>query len=961
MSNLPSIVSTLPPDLKRFLDRVREAFGNGANALVTTNDLVNGGFASLDISGNLMPPSGIITPPAPTNVVASGAMTSVILDWDEPTYRGHSYAEIWRAPADNIGIAQLIGQSPGAVFSDAVGNGATNYYWVRFVSTSNTLGPFNGTAGTLGETSPDPAYLLTLLTSEITSSQLATSLAARINLIDGPSTTVGTIPNLLSQLQGQIDALSSYPDYDGATTYTIDQIVKYGGAIYRTTGTTTGHLPTDTAHWEKIGDYTSLGDAVAAHTAEIGTLTTDLAAESTARSSLATQMRGGYTGTDITAVTSGLVYNESQARATADSSLATSITALSATVSSNASASTAALATEASTRATADTALSSSITALSSTVSSNASAATAALSTESATRASADTALSTSISTLSSTVSGNNTAITAALGTESSTRASADTALSNSITSLTSTVNSNNSTITAALSTESSTRASADTALASSITALTSTVSGNTAAITSEATTRASADAALSTSITTLSSTVAGNTAAISTEAGTRATQTGQLYAQYTVKIDVNGYVTGFGLASTAVDSTPYSAFAVRADSFYIASPSGPGVVSPATPFIVRTTATTINGVSVPVGVYITDTFIQNGSIANAKIGNAAIDTAKISDAAITYAKIADAAIGTAKIQTAAITNALIGTEAVDTSNIRAAAITTAKIQNAAIVSALIANASIGTAHIVDAAITNAKIASLSADKITAGTISADRIAANSITAAKIDSRGLTIKDAYGNIIFGSGYGLDWGQIVSQPSNIYNGNITIGSDGTLYGAGGGSVSLGGLGAGAMARIDQINSSNVWTYIGAAAIGTAFITNAAITNAKIGDAEVDTLKISGNAVSFGNGISGSGAQGFYTATGGTLVAIGYGGGSYGDSLCLYSDAGADYFPHGTAVWANTGGDSGYSYIEAYGPNSGVSIWGMGAGSHYVGIDQPSPAYNSPKLIWMFFQR
>ena len=301
----------------------------------------------------------------------------------------------------------------------------------------------------------------------------------------------------------------------------------------------------------------------------------------------------------------------------------------------------------------------------------------------------------------------------------------------------------------------------------------------------------------------------------------------------------------------------------MRADSFYVASPSGPGVVSPATPFIVRTTATTINGVSVPVGVYITDTFIQNGSIANAKIGNAAIDTAKISDAAITYAKIADAAIGTAKIQTAAITNALIGTEAVDTSNIRAAAITTAKIQNAAIVNALIANAAVGTANIIDAAITNAKIASLSADKITAGTISADRIAANSITAAKIDSRGLTIKDAYGNIIFGSGYGLDWGQIVSQPSNIYNGNITIGSNGTLYGAGGGSVSLGGLGAGAMATINQINSSNVWTYIGAAAIGTAFITDAAITNAKIGNLEVNTLKIAGNSVSSMSSLSGAG--------------------------------------------------------------------------------------------------
>ena len=38
--------------------------------------------------------------------------------------------------------------------------------------------------------------------------------------------------------------------------------------------------------------------------------------------------------------------------------------------------------------------------------------------------------------------------------------------------------------------------------------------------------------------------------AALSQEASTRATQTGQLYGQYTVKIDTNGYVAGFGLAS---------------------------------------------------------------------------------------------------------------------------------------------------------------------------------------------------------------------------------------------------------------------------------------------------------------------------------------------------------------------------------------------------------------------------
>jgi hypothetical protein len=124
------------------------------------------------------------------------------------------------------------------------------------------------------------------------------------------------------------------------------------------------------------------------------------------------------------------------------------------------------------------------------------------------------------------------------------------------------------------------------------------------------------------------------NYAAVQTEASTRATVDGGLLAQYTVKVDVNGYVSGFGLASTTSGSTPSSVFAVRADKFYVASPTGPGI-SPIIPFIVVTTPTTINGVAVPVGVYMDATYIQNGTITNAKIANLTVDDAKIANLSV--------------------------------------------------------------------------------------------------------------------------------------------------------------------------------------------------------------------------------------------------------------------------------------------------------------------------------------
>lgn len=159
----------------------------------------------------------------------------------------------------------------------------------------------------------------------------------------------------------------------------------------------------------------------------------------------------------------------------------------------------------------------------------------------------------------------------------------------------------------------------------------------------------------------------------------------------YVVKLGASGVAAGFGLANTGSDTDPEFDFAILADNFFITPPikfnqgarptSGvirgdvwrlpPGVntnntpyakyyiatvdnptvigqwkeINPA-PFIVRTTDTTITNADgeqtfVPAGVYITDAYIQDGTIARAKIGTAAIDNAKIANAAISAAKVA--------------------------------------------------------------------------------------------------------------------------------------------------------------------------------------------------------------------------------------------------------------------------------------------------------------------------------
>lgn len=114
-----------------------------------------------------------------------------------------------------------------------------------------------------------------------------------------------------------------------------------------------------------------------------------------------------------------------------------------------------------------------------------------------------------------------------------------------------------------------------------------------------EQTARAAADSALASQITTLQTSVNGNTAAIQTQA----TVVNGLSAQYMVKTDVNGYVSGFGLYNAGGTSQ----FLVNADRFAVGRP---GVTS-RLPFIVSGS-----------NVFMDTAVIADASIQRAKIGS---------------------------------------------------------------------------------------------------------------------------------------------------------------------------------------------------------------------------------------------------------------------------------------------------------------------------------------------------
>ena len=518
--------------LKQNLEILQGTRGDKLDRAVTFRDLLDTGIVRLasgmtSFNGNSSSVAvvneipNLIIPPAPTNLQASGAFQNIILEWNLQIYAGHSFVQVFRHTSDVIASATLIAQVSGFTGVYSDAVGSgADFYY--WVRAVNQ----NGVAGPFNSstgTRGQTAPDVNFLLSTLTGAITSSELASSL------STPIGQIPGINTSIS-----------------------------------TINGNITTINGNITALDNFTGFSSS--------------------------------YSG----------------------DSLLTRMGAVETTA--NGAATSAQLQSEQTTRANADTALASDITTLQSSVSTNA----AAIQTEQTARANADSALSTDITSLTTNVQNNAAAISA----ETTARSNADSALASDITSL-NTATTNNA---AAITAEQTARSNADSALATDITSLNTATTNNAAAITAEQTARTNADSAIANDVSTLQTTVSGNSASIQTQA----TSINGLSAQYTVKIDNNGAISGYGLASNAVNGAIVSEFIVNADRFAIMSPgttltNASGSHNASVPFIVQSSATVINGVTVPAGVYMTDAFIRNGSIINAKIANAAIDNAKIS------------------------------------------------------------------------------------------------------------------------------------------------------------------------------------------------------------------------------------------------------------------------------------------------------------------------------------------
>ncbi len=150
------------------------------DAAVTFRDLINGDVIGINVngqtitnpggSGSITPGSGatdLTPPPAPESFTVTGGFANVYLEWAGTSFTGYAGTEIWRASVNNISQAIKIDETTADIYVDTVGNSFQYFYWIRFVknagNNTRVTGAYFSQSGTSGQTSPDPAYIMSLL------------------------------------------------------------------------------------------------------------------------------------------------------------------------------------------------------------------------------------------------------------------------------------------------------------------------------------------------------------------------------------------------------------------------------------------------------------------------------------------------------------------------------------------------------------------------------------------------------------------------------------------------------------------------------------------------------------------------------------------------------------------------------------------------------------------------------
>lgn len=137
-----------------------------------------------------------------------------------------------------------------------MGAGVSLWFKARLIDKTGNIGPWS--AWVMGTSSVDATAILEYLTGKITETQLGQDLLEEIE-------SIGDMENQLAQLQAQVNEIVGAPDWNDDQVWLEGSLVKFDGVLYRAIQDVPIGTPIEnTLYWENIGDYASIGEAVAA-------------------------------------------------------------------------------------------------------------------------------------------------------------------------------------------------------------------------------------------------------------------------------------------------------------------------------------------------------------------------------------------------------------------------------------------------------------------------------------------------------------------------------------------------------------------------------------------------------------------------------------------------------------------------------------------------------------------------
>lgn len=116
--------------------------------------------SAVDSAGNeSLPVSNeveITFPDTPSGLTTEGLFRNVQVKWNQPTYFGHDYTEVWRAGVNDIAQSFKVGETKNDYFVDITEGDTTYFYWIRNVSVTGTVGLWSGFSEV---TTPDTGFI----------------------------------------------------------------------------------------------------------------------------------------------------------------------------------------------------------------------------------------------------------------------------------------------------------------------------------------------------------------------------------------------------------------------------------------------------------------------------------------------------------------------------------------------------------------------------------------------------------------------------------------------------------------------------------------------------------------------------------------------------------------------------------------------------------------------------------